>query len=747
MRPQDDIQLKWVGVDLHVHTPASSDYQGNKDSSEYLRILRSANEFGKIRESRTRQRSGNSGNPIGCVVFTDHNSIDGFRKIRELQEETDRLLKAVKVRDSNNPLTPQLEADLEVLRSIRVLMGVELKADPGIHLLAVFAEATEPQDVVSFLEEAYQQPYSNFAGDPKPTARWTLKETLDRLQARFGDNAFVVFPHVDSSGGVIEDLKEFAAVKIAALTHPIVKALQFNKEETRQKLISLFSQPDYRRNSPLAYVQSSDFHGLEGASIGQPRTDILVREGKSTYKNLREALRERRVKCSVDFVVDEYRDLTEGAIVTKFEGINGGLQFVEQDHNRIRELLCAISNSGQGIIEIEGSIDSGKELDAAWNSIRKQIMEIAAGKVQPAPRLLAHRTLRMSPGKARVLTRLTRSDRLHTLDGKVFIMNGDSAHVASPTEIEAIVSRNMNRRFGSRFEDTLRRVSRNSTLLSRLPRGIALFLGCQTEVDLGLPESFKVEDLTVSTKSNEDTETFSDFCERQEETFPFGDPDGNATLLIKSQTPRTRHHYMRYTVQRAKVPEDLLTKFSCGRVDAPGLLVSFGGSTGLVEPGHIVSDIPALLVRVDGDWLSHIEGLLAWMKSSFFLWYSAVHLGTVSTFMDFQFRPKLIPIPKKTDQAALAKLSEYAWKIIAEEKSFMSEINRLKRKGDLDSQHKEKLRQRHNASAAKISLALDKEIFRFLGLSVSDQRSIAATMRDLNMTDFGLQEELEEKPD
>lgn len=37
--------LKWVGIDLHVHTPASDDYQGPKERSEYLKILQQANEF------------------------------------------------------------------------------------------------------------------------------------------------------------------------------------------------------------------------------------------------------------------------------------------------------------------------------------------------------------------------------------------------------------------------------------------------------------------------------------------------------------------------------------------------------------------------------------------------------------------------------------------------------------------------------------------------------------------------------
>jgi hypothetical protein len=93
-------------------------------------------------------------------------------------------------------------------------MGVEIKANPGIHALVLFAESVEPDDVCTFLEELYQAPYAEFAGDPAPTTRSTLTQTLDRVQEAFPDRAFVIFPHVDSSGGAYEDLKDFAQVSV-----------------------------------------------------------------------------------------------------------------------------------------------------------------------------------------------------------------------------------------------------------------------------------------------------------------------------------------------------------------------------------------------------------------------------------------------------------------------------------------------------------------------------------------------------
>ena len=148
MKPQETNDFKWVGTDLHVHTPASKDYKGRRDESEYVRLIQSANQFHEVRKDRHSERN-NERNPIGCIVFTDHNSVEGFVTYRTITEETDRLSKAIRNRDSDNPLAPILERDLETLRSVRILMGVEIKANPGIHVLVVFAESVDADEVRS----------------------------------------------------------------------------------------------------------------------------------------------------------------------------------------------------------------------------------------------------------------------------------------------------------------------------------------------------------------------------------------------------------------------------------------------------------------------------------------------------------------------------------------------------------------------------------------------------------------------
>jgi hypothetical protein len=294
--------LKWVGVDLHVHTPASKDYRGETDEAEYSRIITRANGLGT-----EGQREPQESKPISAVAFTDHNSVEGFRRFRRLHEDARNLYNALRSRDAGNPLLQRLSKEIESYESVRVLLGVELKAHPGIHVLLVFRESIEPEAVVHFLEAAYEKEYQSLAGDPGPTTVWTLEQTLDKVSSEFGPSVLVIFPHAESTGGVYEDLKAYPQLRMHALKHPVVSAISFNKIETRERLHQLYSQPDYQRDAPAAFIQSSDSHGTPDRVVGQPKTEVMVPNGKATFDNIRLALNTpERIKCSVDYVEETY---------------------------------------------------------------------------------------------------------------------------------------------------------------------------------------------------------------------------------------------------------------------------------------------------------------------------------------------------------------------------------------------------------------------------------------------------------
>ena len=77
--------MKWYTMDLHIHTPASKDYQ--QPEASYLDLLRQAELRG-----------------LDMIAFTDHNTVSGYRKMQEeiqqlnLLENLNRMLPEEQIR-------------------------------------------------------------------------------------------------------------------------------------------------------------------------------------------------------------------------------------------------------------------------------------------------------------------------------------------------------------------------------------------------------------------------------------------------------------------------------------------------------------------------------------------------------------------------------------------------------------------------------------------------------------------------
>jgi len=123
------------GVDLHIHTPASSDYKGIKSEEEYINILKQAKE-----------------NNIELLCIADHITVAGYKKIMDLKNKTSELLGYLHKRtDISKSILNSVEQEYELFNSIHVLMGVEINVSPGIHYIIIFKETVTSKRVEDFL--------------------------------------------------------------------------------------------------------------------------------------------------------------------------------------------------------------------------------------------------------------------------------------------------------------------------------------------------------------------------------------------------------------------------------------------------------------------------------------------------------------------------------------------------------------------------------------------------------------------
>src|SRR5512143_3590680 len=255
--------LNWYAMDLHVHTPASSDFQ--EPHVTYLDLLQRAEARG-----------------LDALAFTDHNTVAGYRSLRdeieelELLERLQRLLPAEKIR---------LDEYRRLLSKVLLLPGFEFTATFGFHIIGVFAPETPMRDLEHLLLSL------NVPHDQLDAGSATVGATSDVLTAyRLIDEAggLVIAAHANSSNGVAMRGFNFGGqTKIAYTQDPHLHALEVTdlEQKGRRSTAAFFNgtKPEYPRR--MHCIQGSDCHRLKRESgssknlgVGDRATGVQLEE-------------------------------------------------------------------------------------------------------------------------------------------------------------------------------------------------------------------------------------------------------------------------------------------------------------------------------------------------------------------------------------------------------------------------------------------------------------------------------------
>ncbi len=262
-RKQTRGRMQWQTMDLHLHTPASSDYQ--QPEVRYLDLLLQA-------EKRQ----------LDIIAFTDHNTVAGFRQMQEEIEQLNLL-------ESLNRLLPEEQVRLteyrRLLDKILVLPGFEFTATFGFHILGIFPADKQVREIEHILLDL------NIPSDQLDEGSATVGATTDVLSAYHRINAaggMVIAAHANSTNGVA--MRGFAfggQTKIAYTQDPTLHALEVTDLEAkgRRSTAAFFSgtKPEYPRR--MHCIQGSDAHRLtldssrkKNLGVGDRSTDVLLSE-------------------------------------------------------------------------------------------------------------------------------------------------------------------------------------------------------------------------------------------------------------------------------------------------------------------------------------------------------------------------------------------------------------------------------------------------------------------------------------
>jgi hypothetical protein len=232
--------MQWYKMDLHLHTPASADWQ--EPGVTYLDLLHRAEMQG-----------------LDIVAITDHNTVAGCAALQAEIEKLHLLEELGRIQPDEKR---QLEEYRRIGNRILVLPGFELTATLGFHILAVFPPDTSIRLLEHLLIEMNVPPSKLDEGATEVGA------TVDVLTAyRVIDEAggLVIAAHANSSHGVaLRGLDFGGQTRIAFTQDRHLHALEVTDLEKRGRRTTawFFSgrKPEYPRR--MHCIQGSDAHRL-----------------------------------------------------------------------------------------------------------------------------------------------------------------------------------------------------------------------------------------------------------------------------------------------------------------------------------------------------------------------------------------------------------------------------------------------------------------------------------------------------
>lgn len=267
-------KMQWFRMDLHIHTPASADYQDA--GVTHLDILRKA-------EARE----------LDIIAFTDHNTVGGYRAMRDEIEKLSFL-------ESLKRATPEEQRRLSEYRrlmdKILVLPGFEFTATFGFHILGIFSPDTTTRELEHILLSLNVPPDTLDNGSSVVGASADVLTAYRVIHAAGG---IVIAAHANSSHGVAMRGFDFGGqTKIAYTQDAHLHALEVTDLERRGRGTTQHffdgSKPEYPRR--MRCIQGSDAHRInaetgtgrsnQNLGVGDRVTEVLLPE--RTFEALRE---------------------------------------------------------------------------------------------------------------------------------------------------------------------------------------------------------------------------------------------------------------------------------------------------------------------------------------------------------------------------------------------------------------------------------------------------------------------------
>lgn len=331
-------QRRWYKVDLHLHTPASHDYE--EPHISYLEWMRAVAAKG-----------------LDIVAITDHNTVAGIAAIRREIEWLTKL-------ETMNRLTDEEQARLtewrELANQVLVLPGFEFTATFGFHILGIFP----PESSIRHLEHillSLNVPADKL--DIGSTETGAATDVLNAYRIIHEAGGLVIAAHANSTHGVAMRNFPFGGQTKIAYTQDInLDALEVTDLDRGYRSTARFfdgSKAEYARH--MHSFHGSDAHRLKAdpknpkrLGIGDRASEFLLDE--PSFEAIVSLLRGKQFDRTRPFQAQpEAVDTLEAA---REEGPSLTQSFHESANQRAGKLtavlndICAFANTAGGVVYV-----------------------------------------------------------------------------------------------------------------------------------------------------------------------------------------------------------------------------------------------------------------------------------------------------------------------------------------------------------------------------------------------------------
>ncbi|MCX6164211.1 MAG: putative DNA binding domain-containing protein, partial [Ignavibacteriae bacterium] len=556
-------------------------------------------------------------------------------------------------------------------------------------------------------------------------------------------DCILIDAHTDSDKGIFNTIPH-GRLRAACFSSDQLHGICYNNERQKDNIDSLINTaPDYRRNSPLAYLKCSDAHRVEDVGLNK----TWIKMDNLNFKSLRDAFKNPIERIStVEPKINK--------ILTKIVNLDNtfGIPDISSDNlEYFKKLICAFNNSSGGYclfgltkeknkIGIKIQMEKKKEDEFRTDLVEKlKVIFKCFSDIEGYNHLLEldlRNNFNIYPienDKYIISILIKKSDHILNIKLNKIIYGIKNKNIIelSGRQIQEIIEERQVTNIGKKLFLKIKKIESECILIKNYLSSIPILKKFENNhvnlLNIIEPPGILEEQKLSKTNLLKYSELSDDYYN--------GLSEGNFVLFPEKFPPRLVYAYLRYSLPVLKI------NFKKKLKKKETIYLVEGGAVHLSK--YLIFKCPQnslfCLYFSSKNKIEYSNKFISsFLKSSFWMWYCI----NVFEKTDFSEEIKEIILPKlniknPVVKKSLTNLEMYFDKIIKAERIFLKNIEKLVKSKKIDEPklYETKLNkvEEHNKTVSSLCYSIDKIIYSILGLSQNEINTIETCLRENNI--------------